>query len=216
MTVLFREKFSNRWQHGPLCWRGTNIHTLSLSGNQRWLCQTTTCSFLSGIWTSKGQVQVIGSVRSTHKEGGVPGVPRGRSSQPVVGVRRTLASGSRGVGVASLASIPVLQPRPWFHLPGSPWLLLICEAGLSWSLCWFWELPYILSINSFSAYVSQGWFLEPRIVTQNLSIHSANKVFYFSLSFFFFWSCHTACGILVARPGTKPVPPAVEVWSPNN
>ena len=33
---------------------------------------------------------------------------------------------------------------------------------------------------------------------------------------FFFWQCHTACGILVCRPGIKPEHPAVEVWSPNH
>ena len=31
--------------------------------------------------------------------------------------------------------------------------------------------------------------------------------------FFFFWPSLVACGILVPRPGIKPVPPAVEVWS---
>ena len=25
-----------------------------------------------------------------------------------------------------------------------------------------------------------------------------------------------ACGVLVPRPGIKPIPPAVEVWSPNH
>ena len=34
--------------------------------------------------------------------------------------------------------------------------------------------------------------------------------------FFFFWPCRVACGILVPWPGIKPVPPAVEVWSPNH
>ena len=31
----------------------------------------------------------------------------------------------------------------------------------------------------------------------------------------FFWPCHVACGILVPQRGVEPVPPAVEVWSPN-
>ena len=34
--------------------------------------------------------------------------------------------------------------------------------------------------------------------------------------FGFFWLCHMACGILVPRPGIKPMPPAVEAWSPNH
>ena len=32
----------------------------------------------------------------------------------------------------------------------------------------------------------------------------------------FFRLCHVACGILVSRPGIKPVPPALEVQSPNH
>ena len=34
-------------------------------------------------------------------------------------------------------------------------------------------------------------------------------------SFFFFWPRLAACGILVSLPGMEPVPPAVEVQSPN-
>ena len=34
--------------------------------------------------------------------------------------------------------------------------------------------------------------------------------------FFFFWPCHTACGILVPQPGIKPVPPALEAQSSNH
>ena len=34
--------------------------------------------------------------------------------------------------------------------------------------------------------------------------------------FFFFWPRHAACEILVAQPGIKPVPPAVEAWNPNH
>ena len=33
---------------------------------------------------------------------------------------------------------------------------------------------------------------------------------------FFFWPHHTACGILVAQPGVKPTPPAVEALSLNH
>ena len=36
-----------------------------------------------------------------------------------------------------------------------------------------------------------------------------------NLFFFFFWPC-VACGILVPRPGIKPIPPAVEVQSLNH
>ena len=34
--------------------------------------------------------------------------------------------------------------------------------------------------------------------------------------FFFFWPRCAACGILVPQPGIEPVPPAVEVWSPDH
>ena len=34
--------------------------------------------------------------------------------------------------------------------------------------------------------------------------------------FWFFWPHHTACGILVPRPGIEPVPLAVEAQSPNH
>ena len=37
-----------------------------------------------------------------------------------------------------------------------------------------------------------------------------------SLSFFSFWPCFTACGILVPRPGIELVPPALEVWNLNH
>ena len=30
------------------------------------------------------------------------------------------------------------------------------------------------------------------------------------------WPHHVACRTLVPRPGIKPVPPAVEMWSPNH
>ena len=32
----------------------------------------------------------------------------------------------------------------------------------------------------------------------------------------FFWPCCMACGILVPRPGIKPMPPAVEAWRSNH
>ena len=41
-------------------------------------------------------------------------------------------------------------------------------------------------------------------------------VFYFLFLFFNFWPNLAACRILVPRPGTEPVPPAMEVRSPNH
>ena len=37
--------------------------------------------------------------------------------------------------------------------------------------------------------------------------------FFFNFIFFIFWPCHTACRILVPRPGIEPTPPAVEAQS---
>ena len=42
------------------------------------------------------------------------------------------------------------------------------------------------------------------------------NLFSFYFFIFIFWPCHTACGILVPRPGTEPVPPAAETQSLNN
>ena len=39
-------------------------------------------------------------------------------------------------------------------------------------------------------------------------------LFYF-LTFFVFWPCHVACGILVPQPGIKPRSLAMKAWSPN-
>ena len=36
------------------------------------------------------------------------------------------------------------------------------------------------------------------------------------IDFFFFWSCHTAYGILVPHPGIEPMPPALEAQSLNH
>ena len=110
----------------------------------------------------------------------------------------------------SWATASAMVPPAWLplvaaHLWG--WMILVFMLTLRTTLHPFNKF--------FFCYVIQGWFLEPRIVTQNLSIHSSNKVFYFSF-FFFFWSGHTACRILVARPAIKSMPPAVEVWSPNH
>ena len=40
--------------------------------------------------------------------------------------------------------------------------------------------------------------------------------YWFVFFFFSLWPRHTACGILVPRPGIKPVTPAVDMWSPNH
>ena len=40
------------------------------------------------------------------------------------------------------------------------------------------------------------------------------KNFYLFIYLFIFWPCHAACGILVPRPGIKPMLPAVEARSP--
>ena len=44
------------------------------------------------------------------------------------------------------------------------------------------------------------------------------KYFFFIILIviFPFWLCQAACGILVSQPETEPVPPTLEVWSPNH
>ena len=42
------------------------------------------------------------------------------------------------------------------------------------------------------------------------------KHYFCKVIFFFFLLCCAAYGILVAQPGIKPVPPAVEAQSPNH
>ena len=50
------------------------------------------------------------------------------------------------------------------------------------------------------------------LYTERTSTSSKHLIHYFSLLFLH----HGACRILVAWPGTEPVPPAVQVWSPNH
>ena len=42
------------------------------------------------------------------------------------------------------------------------------------------------------------------------------KCFFFLILFYFFWLHHVAWGILVPWPGIEPLPPALEVRSPNH
>ena len=55
----------------------------------------------------------------------------------------------------------------------------------------------------------------------NLSVTSFLAALFFKKNpfmylFFYFWLHHAACGILIPRPGTEPMPPAVEVRSLNH
>ena len=43
----------------------------------------------------------------------------------------------------------------------------------------------------------------------------SQKIFYF-LFIYLFWLRHSACGILVPRPGIEPAPPAVEAQNLNH
>ena len=47
-----------------------------------------------------------------------------------------------------------------------------------------------------------------------LTARVTSKLYLFKKQFF--WQCHTACGILVTRPGIEPMSPAVEAQSPNH
>ena len=39
---------------------------------------------------------------------------------------------------------------------------------------------------------------------------------FFKIDLYSFWLHREACGILVPRPGIKPMSPEVEAWSPNH
>ena len=69
-------------------------------------------------------------------------------------------------------------------------------------------LPMLSSVMT--GVILTDWFLARYISISYfpLSLHD--------LQLFVFWLCCTACGILLPRPGIEPVPPAVEVQSPNH
>ena len=68
------------------------------------------------------------------------------------------------------------------------------------------HLCYHVFMDSFILWVIIHYFL---ILMLRLS-----QVFVFVI--FYFWLCSVACQILVPWTGIKPVPPAVEAWSPNH
>ena len=51
-------------------------------------------------------------------------------------------------------------------------------------------------------------FLDLR--SQNVNELASGSTNQLKTFFFFFWLCHTACGILVPQPGIKPRPTALE------
>ena len=75
---------------------------------------------------------------------------------------------------------------------------------------WIGCLPTIHTLNHTIS--------SPSFSHRKCLIHRCPPVFAQSLPplhlFFFFWPRRVACGILVPRPGIKPVSPALEKWSP--
>ena len=55
-----------------------------------------------------------------------------------------------------------------------------------------------------------------QVLTSNRVVGNFSFLLHTLLSFFFFLLCHTACRILVPRPGIEPTPPAVKVQRPNH
>ena len=80
-----------------------------------------------------------------------------------------------------------------------------------------WKVNCLFSFFPLQLYTSQR--LHRKVAAQALSLLVSITTCFFFLRvffFFFFWSHCTTCGILVPQPEIKPVPPAVEVWSPNH
>ena len=70
---------------------------------------------------------------------------------------------------------------------------------------------YILDINS-TGHIICKYFLP----FSRLSFQFFFWIVNFLKNLKKFWPCHMACGILVPQSGIEPMPPAVEVWSPNH
>ena len=65
-----------------------------------------------------------------------------------------------------------------------------------------------------------SWFMEILALALHVptvaNLTSSPPLQQFCTSYFFFWLCHMACGILVPQPGIEPAPSAVQVWRPNH
>ena len=94
----------------------------------------------------------------------------------------------------------------WYKGPSS----LCCMWTLRFSNTFCWR-DWPLSIN-------EGLFLGFLFCFISLCVcHYASTIlFLFSFFFLFFWSCWMTCRTLVPQPGIKPMPPAVEAWSPSH
>ena len=70
-----------------------------------------------------------------------------------------------------------------------------------------WSIPYQCSSTVFTISPYCDWFWKSM---SNQNLYTGHSFF------FFFWSHHMACGLLVPRPGIESRPPAVGLWSPNH
>ena len=126
-----------------------------------------------------------------------------------------------------------LKPRlqAWVELPQvqiQAYLVLLHFVLLHLAICVFYKLKVCgnpmssksirtVFLTAFAYFMSLCRFLIlPIFQTLSLLSYLLWWSVISNLSLFFFWLCCGAHGILFPWPGIKPVPPAVEAWSPNH
>ena len=129
---------------------------------------------------------------------------------------------------------PLVRVDSWIPGDSQPRALASGAPGRSWQPSWAWRektlklatlkwavLAWPMSRNEdwkpseISSQLDQ-WGRNPPLIIDPLILNTSLGVELEANSFFFFfWSSHGVCGILVPWPGIEPVPPAVEVQSLN-
>ena len=101
----------------------------------------------------------------------------------------------------------------------STWALIDCSSFVSSrQICYISHWKHNLFLKC-SVFCEGGKFGKTQMVCRSAwkKLNSNYLIYLFIYLFIlFFWPCHTACGILVPRPGIEPRPSAVKVWSPNH
>ena len=118
---------------------------------------------------------------------------------------------------------PTLWPLPSSYKPRA-FPLRLSESSMPFWQSTFFAASLSLSSNfclkvTSNASPSPGSL--PSLMLSFLTLasiahHSAYLVSICFVVVFFWVACHAACRILVPRPGNKPLPSAVEVWSLNH
>ena len=101
------------------------------------------------------------------------------------------------------------SPHPWEHLL-VVFTIMAILAGVRWC-CGFGLHVSLINTDFEHPFVCLATCMTS--VAKYLLRSSVHLKF---VCFFPFWSCHTACGILVPQLGTKTLLPTVEAWSLNH